>query len=220
MEQLENKNKIIYGIALLIIIIGIIMVVTKGFNVGLDYMPNQKVEMYIGKQFNIEDIKNITNEVFGKQQVSIKKVELFEDMLSISSKEITEEQKNNFVQKINEKYGLETSAETIDIVSVPNIKLIDIAKKYVLPTAISFVIILVYMGIRFLNINPLKVIIKTILNVGIIQLVFASILAITRIPIGRFIIPIALVIYILDIFYLITKFEKQLENKKIEEEKE
>lgn len=218
MQQLSNKNKIMYGLALLIIIIGIIVVLTKGFNVGLDYMPNQKIEIYIGKEFNLNDIKNITNEVFGKQQVSIKKVELFEDMLSITSKEITEEQKNNFIQKLNEKYGLETKSENIDIVSVPNIKLTDIAKKYILPIAISFGIILVYMAIRFIKINSLKVVLETIINLGVIELVFASIIAITRIPVGRFTVPIALGIYILTTFCLINKFEKQLSNKKMEEE--
>lgn len=220
MQQLSNKNKIMYGIALLIIIIGIIIVVTKGFNVGLDYMPNQKIEIYIGKEFNLNDIKNITNEIFEKQQVSIKKVELFEDMLSITSKEITEEQRNNFIQKLNEKYGLETKAENIDVVSVPNVKLIDIAKKYIFPISISFVIILLYMAIRFIKINSFKVILETIINLSVIELVFASIIAIVRIPVGRFIILIVLAIYVLTIFYLITKFEKQLLNKKIEEEKE
>lgn len=218
MQQISNKNKIKYGLALLIIIIGIIVVITKGFNVGLDYMPNQKIEIYIGKEFNLNDIKNITNEVFGRQQVSLKKVELFEDMLSITSKEITEEQRNNFIQKLNEKYSLETEAENIDIVSVPNVKLTDIAKKYILPIAISLGIILVYMVIRFVKINSLNVVLKTIINVGIIELVFTSILAITRIPVGRFIVPIGLAIYVLTIFCLINKFEKQLSNKKIEEE--
>ena len=218
MQQLSNKNKIMYGLALLIIIIGIIVVVTKGFNVGLDYMPSQKIEIYIGKEFNIDDIKNITNAVVGTKKVSIKKIELFNDMLSITSKEITEEQKNNFIQKLNEKYSLETKAESIDIVSVPNVKLTDIAKKYVLPMVISAVIILVYIAIRFRKINSFKVILETIINVSIIELVFASIIAITRIQVGRLIIPIVLAIYVLTMFYLVNKFEKQLLNKKIEEE--
>ena len=215
---MQNKNKIIYGLALLIIIIGIIVVVTKGFNVGLDYMPSQKIEIYIGKEFELNDIKNIANEVFGNQQVSIKKIELFEDMLSITSKEISEEQKNNFIQKLSEKYDLETEAESIDIVSVPNIKLTDIAKKYIFPIAISFAIILIYIGIRFAKINSFKVILESVLNVGIIELLFASVLAIGRIPVGRFVIPVALAIYVLVIFCLMNKFEKQLSNKKIEEE--
>jgi preprotein translocase subunit SecF len=220
MEQLTSKNKIIYGLALLIIIVGIIVVVAKGFNVGLDYMPNQKIEIYIGKQFDLKDIKDITNEVFENQKVSIKKVELFEDMVSISSKEITEEQRDNLVQKINEKYELETDASNTSIIAVPNIKLIDVAKKYILPLTISFILILVYLGIRFFKINSLKVILKTIIDVVIVELVFGGILAITRIEIGRYVMPIALVIFALTVFYLTAKFEKQLANKKIEEEKE
>lgn len=220
MEQLTSKNKTIYGLALLIIIIGMIVIVTVGFNVGLDYMPNQKIEIYIGKQFDLKDIKSITNEVFGKQKVSIKKVELFEDMVSITSKEITEEQKNNIVQKLNEKYELETNASNTSIISVPKTKLSDIVKKYIFPFIISFALILIYMIIRFYKINIIKVIIETIIKVGIIELVFASIIAITRIPVGRFFIPTMLLIYILTIFYLTNKFEKQLLNENIKEEKE
>ena len=218
MKQLSNKNKIIYGLALLIIIIGIIVVINKGFNVGLDYMPNQKIEIYIGKQFNLSDIKVMTDEVFGNQEVSIKKVELFNDMVSITSKEITEEQKNNMVEKIKEKYELQTDSNNISIVSVPNIKLTDIAKKYAYPVAISFAIILVYIIIRFFKVNVFKVILELVVNTCVIQAVFASILAITRISIGRITIPLALMIYVLTVFYFICKFEKQLLNKKVEEE--
>lgn len=220
MKQLTKKNKIIYGIILLIIIVGIIIVINKGFNVGLEYRPYQKVEIYLGKEFDKKDIKNITDEVFGKEQVSIKKVELFEDMVSISSNTISEEQKNDLVQKINEKYELSVKEDDTEIISVSNIKLTDLSKKYIYPIVLSFVIILVYMFIRFAKINSLKVILETILKLIIVELLIISVLAITRIAVGIYTLPVILISYVLTIIYFINKFERQLEQKVLEEEKE
>ncbi len=220
MKQLTEKNKIIYGIILLVIIVGFIVIINQGFNVGLEYRPHQKVEIYLGKEFDKKDIKNITDEVFGKEQVSIKKVELFEDMVSISSNTISEEQKNNLVQKINEKYELSLKEDSTEIISVSNIKLTDLSKKYIYPIVLSFVIILVYMFIRFAKINSLKVILETILKLIIVELLIISVLAITRIAVGIYTLPVILISYVLTIIYFINKFERQLEQKVLEEEKE
>ena len=219
MEQLlNNKNKIIYGISLLIIIIGLIVIFSKGFTKSLEYGDNQKIEIYIGKEFNVNDIKSMTDEVFEGQQVSIKKVELFKDMVSISAKEISEEQKDAMIGKIKEKYSLE-DVDT-EIVNVSGIKLRNIAKKYAFPIAISFAIILVYAIIVFFKLNILKVLCELIINTCVAEGVYFSILAITRLPICRLTMPIALIIYVITIFVMMCKFQKELADKKQEEEKE
>lgn len=219
MKQLLNdKNKIIYGIALLVIIIGLIVTFTKGFTKSLEYGDSQKIEIYIGKEFNINDIKTMTDEVFEGQQVSIKKVELFKDMVSISAKEISEEQKDAMIEKIKEKYSLQDVAT--EIVTVSEIKLSDIVKRYAFPVAISFVIILVYAIIVLFKLNILKVLCELIINTCVAEGVYFSILAITRLPICRLTMPIALIIYVITIFIMMCKFQKELADKKQEEEKE
>lgn len=216
-QLLNNKNKIIYGIALLVIIIGLIVTFTKGFTKSLEYGNSQKIEIYIGKEFDINDIKSMTDEVFEGQQVSIKKVELFEDMVSISAKEISQEQKDAMIEKIKEKYSLQDVAT--EIVTVSGIKLSDIVKRYAFPIAISFAIILVYTIIVLFKLNVLKVFCKLILNTCIAEGVYFSILAITRLPICRLTMPIALIIYVITIFVMMCKFQKELADKKQEEEK-
>lgn len=216
-QLLNNKNKIIYGIALLVIIIGLIVTFTKGFTKSLEYGNSQKIEIYIGKEFDINDIKSMTDEVFEGQQVSIKKVELFEDMVSISAKEISQEQKDAMIEKIKEKYSLQDVAT--EIVTVSGIKLSDIVKRYAFPIAISFAIILVYTIIVLFKLNVLKVFCKLILNTCIAEGVYFSILAITRLPICRLTMPIALIIYVITIFIMMCKFQKELADKKQEEEK-
>lgn len=215
-QLLNNKNKIMYGIAFLIIIIGVIVIFTKGFTKSLEYGNSQKIEIYIGKEFNTNDIKSMTDEVFEGKQVSIKKVELFKDMVSISAKEISQEQKDAMIEKIKEKYSLQDVAT--EIVTVSGIKLSDIVKRYAFPTAISFAIILVYAIVVLFKLNILKVIGKLILNTCIAETVYFSILAITRLPICRITMPIALIIYVITIFIMMCKFQKELTDKKQEEE--
>ena len=216
-DLLSNKNKIIYGLAILIIIIGLIVIISKGFNVGIDYRTSQKIEIYIGKEFDINDIKSIVKEIFGKQEVSIKKVELYGDMVSISSKEITEDQKNSVLDKIKEKYELEDVTTSVE--SVPNVKLTDIAKNYILPIVISIAIIAVYSIVRFWKLNPVRVFVELILNTCIVEAVLASVLAILRLPICKITLPIALILYGLTEFIIIARFERNLSSKKEEESK-
>ena len=45
-------------------------------------------------------------------------------------------------------------------------------------------------------------------------------IAITRIPIGRLTIPMVILVYLLTLFGITTKFEKDLSKKKLEENKD
>ena len=89
------------------------MGVTKGFNLGLAYGANEKIEIYIGKSINKDEIKDITNQVFGKENVRIQTIEIFEDMAAITVKTASDEQLDKLVQLINEKYGLEYSVSCL-----------------------------------------------------------------------------------------------------------
>lgn len=220
MKNMSKKTKILSAIILLIIIAGIIVIVAKGFNFDLKYEKTQKVELYLQKDFEISDIKTITNEVMQGKQVIIQKVEVFEDTVSITAKEITDEEKTNLITKINEKYGTELSADTIEIENIPHTRARDIIMPYVLPFAIATVIILAYMAVRYHKLGSIKIILKTIgINI-VTQATLISIIAITRIPFGRLTIPMVLAVYLLTMVGLTAKFEKNLLNKKEEEKKD
>ena len=213
------KAKILSIILIIIIIAGIIVIGTKGFNFDLKYEKSQKVELYLEQEFEINDIKAITNEVMQGKQVMIQKVEVFEDTVSITAKEITDEEKTNLITKINEKYGTELSADTTETQNIPHTKARDILMPYVVPFAISTVIILIYMAVRYHKLGSIKIILKTIgINI-LTQATLISIIAITRIPFGRLTIPMILLVYLLTMIGLTTKFEKNLLSKKSEESK-
>ena len=107
MKETTKKQKMIIAIIILIIIAGIIITATMGLNFDLRFQESKKVELYLGKDFEIKDIKQITNEVMPNQYVIVQKVEVYEDSVSIIAKDINDEQKQNLVNKVNEKYGWE-----------------------------------------------------------------------------------------------------------------
>lgn len=211
------KNKIIIGIAILIFVVGIIVVAVKGFNVNLEYQDTKKIEANIGKSFEKEDIENIVKEVLGKERFIIQKVEIYEDSVSITAKEITDEQRDNIVSKINEKYDTNLKTEDITIITVPRVHLSDLIKKYRTPFIIATVCILVYLMVRYYKLNSLKVLLRTIIVVAILQAELFSIIAITRIPVSKLTVPVVLTVYMLSLVGCTTYFEKKLAEKKKEE---
>ncbi|MFR2570755.1 MAG: hypothetical protein ACLS90_03505 [Clostridia bacterium] len=217
MKQSNKSNKIKILIIMLIIIIGIIMVAIKGFNFDLKYKNTQSIELHLQTQFNISDIKNITNEVLGKQKVMIQKVEVYEESVLITSTSISDEQKNDIITKINEKYGLELKAEDTTIENVAHTKGRDIIKPYMVQFIIATIVTLVYMGIRYYKLNAIKSIARTLGTLMIAQIVLFSIIAITRIPIGRLTIPMVIIVYLTTLYIMASKLEQELKENKIQE---
>lgn len=219
MKKMTKKQKILSVIIAVIIIAGAIVTGVKGLNYDLRYQETKNIELYIAKDFEIADIKAITDEVMGKSPVIIRKVEVYEDSVSITAKEITDEQKQSIIDKINEKYQTELSADSTQIQTIPHTRGRDIVKPYITPFIISTAIILVYMAIRYRKIGVLRTLLKTIAISVIAQAVLLSIIAITRIPVGRLTIPMIVTVYMLTLVGLTTNFEKKLEIKKEEENK-
>lgn len=212
--NITKKTKIIAIIIALIIIAGIAVTATIGLNYDLRYQSAQKIELYIEKDFNNSDIKNIVNEVMPNTPVIIQKVEVFEDTVSITAKEITDEQKQNIISKVNEKYGTNLSADSTEIESISNTRGRDLVKPYIFGFVMSILIILIYIAVRYMNLGVLKTLGQTILALVLTQAVLLSVIAITRIPVGRLTMPIVVAVYLLTLIGLTTKFEKDLATKK------
>ena len=211
--KLSKKTKIIITIIAIIILIGIAITCTIGLNFDLRYRDSKRMELYLEQDFNISDIKQMTDEVMPGKQVIIQKVEVYEDTVSITAEDITDEEKQSLIDKVNEKYGTTLSAESTQIENIPNTRGRDIVKPYVVPFGIASLIILVYMAIRYRKLGVIKTLLKTVLILIVVQMVLLSIMAITRIPIGIVTIPLVINVYLLTLIGLTTYFEKQLTNK-------
>lgn len=198
------------------ILIGIVVTCVLGLNFDLSYSAHKQIDIQIGKEFDNQEIKAIVKEVVGNRKVTIQKVELYEDMVSIGMKDISEEELQTITTKINEKYGIENTVENIAVTSVPNVRGIDLIKPYLVPVAISFLIILAYIICYVLiknhlgkKINMLKAIFGTIEIILEFQLLYLALIAITRLPITALTIPIAIIIYALTTIGSIACLEKQ-----------
>lgn len=212
-DKLSKKTKIILTIIAIIILIGIAITCTIGLNFDLRYRDSKRMELYLEQDFNISDIKQMTDEVMPSKKVIIQKVEVYEDTVSITAEDITDEEKQNLIDKVNEKYGTTLAAESTEIETIPNTRGRDIVKPYVVPFGIATLIILVYMAIRYRKLGVIKTLLKTIVIAIVAEMVLLSIMAITRIPIGLITIPLVITVYLLTLTGLTTYFEKELTNK-------
>lgn len=217
-QKMTNKTKIIIAIIAVVILAGIIITLTIGLNFDLRYQESKSIQLYLETDFDISDIKQITDEVMPGEKVIIQKVEVYEDTVNIRAKNITDEQKQSLIDKVNEKYGTELSADSIAVESIPNTRGRDIIKPYIAPFVIATLIILLYMAIRYRKLGIIKALVKTVVVSVVAQATLLSVMAITRIPIGIVTIPLVITVYLLTLVGLTTYFEQQLaKNKKKEE---
>ena len=187
------NKKIIYGILALIVLVGAVLVVTIGLKLDMKNDANTKIYVYIGKEFDNNDIEQIAKETFETDTAIVQKVEIYNEMALITIKEQNTENINEKIEslnsKINEKYGLENKTEDIVINNETKINMYSVIKPYILPMLISLIVILVYSSIIYRKLGILKNIIIYVLTVIGSQLLYASILVITRLPFNMFIIP-------------------------------
>ena len=213
MGKIKKSKTIIIALIIIVLIAGLVVIFTKGLNFDLKYQEAKKIEIYVGKEINVSEIKNITNEIFGEQKVLIQMVEIYDTSVAITSIDITEEQKESLITKINEKYGTEIKSEDKQITKIPHTKGKDIVKPYIAPFIIATVIIFAYMMIRYYKLGSVKVLLKTILILVLAQVMLFSIIAITRIPVGTLTIPMVIIVYFLTLIGIVSRLEGILREK-------
>lgn len=204
----KNIKIVVISIMTLVILAGIVVTGIYGFNKELKYSKSQSIDVYIEQEADVSKIKEIVNENLNNSNNMVQTVEIYKDLVTIRAKEITDEQKNNIVNKIKENYEFSQTAEDTTINTVPETKLIDMYKKYIVPFSISGILVLVYMAIRYYKKGILKVLGRTIVLPIFGELFLLSIIAITRIPVGRFTPVLVIAMYVASILMVIKQNEK------------
>lgn len=204
----KKVNIIIISIMTLVILAGIVITGIYGFNKELRYSQSQSIDVYIEQTADVNKIKEIVKENLGNSKNIVQTVEIYQDLVTIRAEEITEEQKNNIVNKIKENYEFSQTAEDTTINTVPDTKIIDMYKNYIMPFVISGILVLIYMIIRYNKKGTLKVLGRTIIFPIFGELFLLSIIAIARIPLGRFTPVLVIAIYIASILMVIKRNEK------------
>lgn len=221
MKQISTKNRIIGIVSILLVVIGLIVVIVGGFNVEQKYRSYNKISIYVGEEIDIDKIEEIVKDTFGKNKAIVQKIEIYNDTFQVTANEITEEQKNTIVDKVNELYPKATTdnneentetnvrvkKEDIKIVSANNVRLRDIFKPYILPLAIATGCIILYIGIRYRKLGVIKVVFGTIGVLIVVQILLWSIVAIIRFPMGRFSPALMLIAYIVSVLYISNRLK-------------
>ena len=209
------KKKIIYAVLIFIIVLGIVIIATKGLKADIVYSQNERIDVYLGKEYNKEEVENLAKEVFGVNRVLLNQVEYYGDMFSLIVPANIPEFNNKveeFNKKINEKYELKNEiGNEVEVKHQSNIRLSSLLKQYISPICISLVIIVIYASIRFRKIGSMRALANYILVILTSECLYLSFLAIFRFNINRIVIPIGLLIYILGICIVTTIEENKLE---------
>lgn len=211
-------KKIVYAILICIIIAGIVITATIGLNADIIYSKNVEIDVYLGKTYEKNDIKNIVNDVFQKERTIIQEIEMFGDMFSITLADNRSEEELNtkvdeLTTKINEKYEVELSEDDIDVVHNAKIRLSSIILPYVYILSIAIILVLVFVGFRYKKLGVIKTLVTYILSIAASELLLLSIIAITRFPINRMVIPAGLLVFVVVVTVLGCKNEKKLAQK-------
>ncbi len=193
-----KKKLIILGITLLIIIIGIVMACIFNFNFGFEFGNYTALDVYMIEESNIDDVKEIITEVFSGEY-KVEYTDEFYDTISIKLKDASDEQIEEIKNKLVEKYEFEDVENYILEINVPAVEVYDLVKEYIKPIVISFIIIIIYFGIAFRKLGTYKSIMEPIIITVIMLALYISILAICRIPINDYSVPIGIFIYMMSL---------------------
>lgn len=208
-EKLLNK-KIIYIVSVIVIILGIIVTCIWKTNVTLLDTNHTRIDIYIGKDYNKEEIEQIAKDTLGTKKIIFQEIETFNDSISIHVKQANTEQIEALKSNIAQKYEIEDTENLIKITNIGNVRIRDMIEPYIVPIIIATIIISIYIGIRYFKLGIVKQVLILLLRLLVSESLLLSIIEITRIPVGTYTILLAILVYIVVIIFTIIGYENQL----------
>lgn len=206
------KEKVLYIVLVMLVLIGVIVYKNKGFNLDLTYADRQELIISFQKEIDESKIKDIAKSVLEGKEVRIQNVGRFRTSIQIISTNISDEEKQKIIEEINKEYEIELSDDDINFISVSHSKLTDILKPYIKPAVATILVVLIYSILIYNKIGIVKVALKITVLPIIIELSYYALIVITRLPFGKITNAIALGIYIMSIFGLTIMFQNEKES--------
>lgn len=144
MYKIIEKTKIWFSISIIIILIGVFFMFTKGLNWGIDFKGGTDVEINMEKAFD----KSAADVIIKKYAKDGTSVTLNTTHLDIKSADLSTAKVNAMFKELKEKYSLKDS----DLVSQNTIEASlgkEIRNNAILAVILANAIILLYIGFRF-----------------------------------------------------------------------
>ena len=144
MFKIVEKSKIWFSISLAIILIGVVLMCTRGFNFGIDFKGGTKLVVELGDNFDKVEVDNIVKE-YASDAVT-KTVE--GTQYEIKSTELDETKTAELFDALKEKYTLDDSALVSETQIGPSVGK-ELSRNAIIAVLVACVAMLVYIAIRF-----------------------------------------------------------------------
>ena len=144
MFKIVEKSKIWFSISLAMILIGVVLMCTRGLNFGIDFKGGTKLVVELGDNFDKVEVDNIVKE-YASDAVT-KTVE--GTQYEIKSTELDETKTAELFDALKEKYTLDDSALVSETQIGPSVGK-ELSRNAIIAVLVACVAMLVYIAIRF-----------------------------------------------------------------------
>lgn len=144
MFKIVEKSKIWFSISLAIILIGVVLMCTRGLSFGIDFKGGTKLVVELGDNFDKVEVDNIVKE-YASDAVT-KTVE--GTQYEIKSTELDETKTAELFDALKEKYTLDDSALVSETQIGPSVGK-ELSRNAIIAVLVACVAMLVYIAIRF-----------------------------------------------------------------------
>ena len=207
----ENRNKLFCAL-LALLIIGVACFFVRGFNVDVDFAGGTEIVIEFPEKITSDiraEVEIIVADVVGDKLSSVKASG--ETGAMIRCKELTTEERNDLIDAVVEKYGLDKDVALTSNENVSASISDDLKRSAVTSATIAVVLMLVYITIRF-KFSFAVASVACLIHDVFVVILFTSILAI---PVNSNIIAVILTILGYSINATIIVFDRVRENMKL-----
>lgn len=209
MKNISKKNKIILLLIVLLIVAGTITLFVAGFEKTAEYQAGTRIEVYIPRGYEKQDVINIAKESFVGKKFTFEEVEKLDQVASIKIIDYSEEELNKFKTSICEKYEIEEDALELHEIAIPTIRISTAVTPYVFPVVLVTVLSLIYVLFRNLKSeNKWKIVLKIVLVLAFVLGTYFSLILVLRLPFGSYTMPLALAIYIITLMISVNNIKE------------
>lgn len=205
MLKIVEKTKIWFSISLAIILIGVLLMATKGLNFGIDFKGGTKLVVEFGKEFNKEEVDKIVKN-YDKNAVT-KTVD--KTQYEIKSKDLDETKTDELVKELQKEYKLSDDCLKSQSLIGPSLGK-ELTRNAIISVTIACIAMMIYIAIRFEVNFGVAALISLVHDV----LITIAVYAIFNIPINSSFIAAILTIVGYSINDTIVIFDRIRENNK------
>ncbi|WP_195999273.1 protein translocase subunit SecF [Clostridium sp. 1001271B_151109_B4] len=144
MFKIIEKSKIWFSISLVIILIGVVLMCTRGLNFGIDFKGGTKLVVELGDNFDKVEVDEIVKS-YASDAIT-KTVE--GTQYEIKSTELDETKTAELFDALKEKYSLEDSALVSETQIGPSVGK-ELSRNAIIAVLVACIAMLVYIAIRF-----------------------------------------------------------------------